>query len=63
MNEKNSTGNRFNGMHSIGYTDSKRQKSFWRPPQLPTVDVENSTEKPLSKEKSNDEPEQLELNI
>ena len=60
MKKKNPTWNRFNGMHSAGYSDNKRQKSFWRPPP---VDVKNPTEEKLSEEKSNDEPEQLELKL
>ena len=60
MKKKNPTWNRFNGMHSAGYSESKKQKNFWRPP---LVDVKNSTEEKLSEEKSNDEPEQLELKL
>ena len=63
MKKKNPTWNRFNGMHSAGYSDNKRQRNFWRPPSLPIVDVKNSTEEKLSEEKSNDEPEQLEFNF
>ena len=50
-------------MHSAGYSDNKRQRNFWRPPSPPIVDVKNSTEEKLSEEKSNDEPEQLELKL
>ena len=60
MKEKNSTWNRVKIMRSTSYADSKRQKSFWRPPVL---NVEASTKKKISKEKSNDEPEQLEFNF
>ena len=61
MKKKNSTWNRFNGMHSEGYSESKKQKNFWRPSLPPSSNVENSTEKKVSEKKSNKEPEQLEL--
>ena len=60
MKEKNPTWNRIKVMRSTSYTDSKRQKSFLRPPIL---NDETSTKKKISKEKSNDEPEQLEFNF
>ena len=60
MKEKNSTWNRLNGMRSTSYADNKRQKSFWRPRVL---NDETSTKKKISKEKFNDEPEQLEFNF
>ena len=60
MKEKNPTWNRIKVMRSTSYTDSKRQKSFWRPRVL---NDETSTKKKISKEKSNDEPEQLEFNF
>ena len=50
---------KFNGMASTP-SYNKQQKNFWRPP---TLNVENSTEKKVSKEKSNKEPEQLELKL
>ena len=50
---------KFNGMASTP-SYNKQQKNFWRPP---LVDVKNSTEEKLSEEKSNDEPEQLELKL
>ena len=60
MKEKNPTWNRIKVMRSTSYADSKRQKSFWRPTIL---NDETSTKKKISKEKSNDEPEQLEFNF
>mgnify|MGYP001247763042 CR=1 FL=1 len=60
MKEKNSTWNRIKVMRSTSYTDSKRQKSFWRPRVL---NDKSSTKKKISEEKTNGEPEQLEFNF
>ena len=50
---------RFNGMAPTS-SYNNRQRSFWHPPIL---NVKNSTEKEVSEEKSNDEPEQLEIDL